>query len=612
MNERQESVRTTRTLPARLLLRPRASDRTRQRSRRGGLRSKIMVALGMVLIPAAVIACIWTVMQDRHLHDIKLAMAARAAQQAAQDINVFLRDATLVASTQFSAEEPSLTDPERCQERMGDILRERRDYGFGALVVDDALVCLYDTGRYLPTGERAAMAVDTIQGAMADQFSRSVNPAFALSPDGRYLLLGVALPPNGGQVAGETRKVQVLLALRTDILTYTIAATRLGIDGGTAIVTRQGEVIVQSSSIASTADWFPEDDSILRQMLSAPYLSEPVRAQAGSGAPSHFFAAVTTNPDMLVLTGYPDTLLFATERSILLGSLLPPLIMLVAAAAGALWAVERLVVRWINYLQRVTRVYGSGRLSARALHIGDAPGEIAELGVAFNQMADNIANHALQRERAAEEKETLLRELHHRVKNNFQVIVSLLNLKKRSALSDEGGWSTPDGGLRFIEDHVQAMSVAYRVGYSSGDLGDAPPAELMHDVIDCLRRSAGLTENDIIEEPPEAGHSVDLDRAIGIALYFAAALPAYLDAVGGGAPEEQRPKVRISAVVNAAGQDPGTLRLSFALVPPRQVEPSPLQDRLARAYIRQLDASPVPGDVEGERIILVPLNGVGA
>lgn len=602
-------------LPARLLLRPRAQARPAQPIRTNSLRSKILMALGLVLIPAALIACIWAFMQDKRLHELKINSAARAAQRSAQDISTFLRDATLVAGTQFSPDDPFVTDPGRCQERMNDIMRQRRDYGFAALLVDDALVCFHDTGGSFPSDAGAQADMSAIRGAMADQLARSISPAFARSPDGRYLMLGVAVPP-GSNAALSSPKVTVVFALRVDVLNYTVATPRLGIDRGVAIVTRQGEVIVQSSSISPVGDWFPKDGNALTEALVAPHLLAPIATRAWSGAPSHYFTAVSSNPDLIVLTGYPDALLFATERSVLISSLLPPLIMLVAATAGILWAVERLVVRWITYLQRVTRVYGSGRLSARALHIGDAPREIAELGTSFNRMADNIANHALQRERASEENRTLLRELHHRVKNNFQVIVSLLSLQKQAAATPGHVPPATDGeGLRFIEDHVQAMSIAYRVGYSSGDLGEAPPAELMHDVIDCLRRSAGLEEGDIIEEPPAAGHVVDLDRAIGIALYLAAALPAYLDALRDTSPAEERPKVRISAIIagagnvtgGARGDSAGTLRLSFSLVPAREVQPSPLQDRLARAYIRQLGAETVVGGVEGERTILLPL-----
>jgi two-component sensor histidine kinase len=60
--------------------------------------------------------------------------------------------------------------------------------------------------------------------------------------------------------------------------------------------------------------------------------------------------------------------------------------------------------------------------------------------------------------------ETLLRELNHRVKNNFQIIVSLMNLRKRMLPPERRE------DIRFVEEHVQSMSVAYRHVYATGSI----------------------------------------------------------------------------------------------------------------------------------------------
>lgn len=611
MNEHQQHVRPTRTSSSRFAS-PRIRSVPPAKTVRGsGLRQKVVTLVGLVLVPAALFACVWTIMQDQRLMEIKLGLATRASIRSAQDVSTLLRDANLIAATNFSSDDPQLTNPERCLERLNDIMRERRDYGFSALMVNGATVCMDDAGGSFASPEEAQIALTGIRDAMAGQLARKLNPAFALSDNGRYLYLGVTVPHSASDGAANGAEGLAIFALRTDALNYTIAIPRLGIERGTAVMTPQGDIITQSSPTAQNAEWLPDSKEFLLSIVENGQLNTPVKARSTSDKTSHYFISPTTNPDLLVVSGYQDDMLFATERSVLLSSLLPPLVMLIAAALGTLWAVDRLVVRWITYLQRVTRVYGSGRLSARAVHINNAPREIAELGIAFNQMADNVANLAIQRERAAMEKGTLLRELHHRVKNNFQVIASLLSLQKRSAPAGvkNGSSASDDEGLRFIDDHVQAMSIAYRVGYSSGDLGEAPPAELIHDVIDCLRRSAGLTENDIIEDPAAAGYLVDLDRALGITLYFAATLPPYLDAVAKTPPGEDRPKVHINSTISTTEDAPpsAVLKLQFSLIPPREVTPSPLQERLARAYIRQLDATLVPPSVEGELTILAPL-----
>src|SRR5690606_36694150 len=133
-----------------------------------------------------------------------------------------------------------------------------------------------------------------------------------------------------------------------------------------------------------------------------------------------------------VITGYPAASFFMNEQRQMWGAIIPPVIMLLGATIGIVFAVDRLVLRWLHYLKRLTRVYGSGRFSVRAVRLAHAPSELAELGEAFDNMAENISQHAEALETEAEEKSQLLRELHRLVKNDFQVILSLLRLHKQA------------------------------------------------------------------------------------------------------------------------------------------------------------------------------------
>jgi hypothetical protein len=119
--------------------------------------------------------------------------------------------------------------------------------------------------------------------------------------------------------------------------------------------------------------------------------------------------------------------------------------------------------------------------------------------------------------------ETLLRELNHRVKNNFQIIVSLMNLQKRML---------PAGrreDIRFVEEHVQSMSVAYRLVYDTGSIVDVPLPELIIEVLSGLRQIAGLNDDQMLVEIPAIPASLSLDRGIALALYLAVLMPPYLD-----------------------------------------------------------------------------------
>ncbi|MBF0329476.1 MAG: PAS domain-containing protein [Nitrospirae bacterium] len=84
-----------------------------------------------------------------------------------------------------------------------------------------------------------------------------------------------------------------------------------------------------------------------------------------------------------------------------------------------------------------------------------------------------------QIERSLKEKETLLREIHHRVKNNMQVIYSLLNLQAK-------GVSEPEVRAKFEEcrNRIASMSLIHEKLYGAADLAHVDFKEYLKSLID--------------------------------------------------------------------------------------------------------------------------------
>ena len=88
--------------------------------------------------------------------------------------------------------------------------------------------------------------------------------------------------------------------------------------------------------------------------------------------------------------------------------------------------------------------------------------EVTAMGEALEVFRRAIANRENALQGALEEKEILLREVHHRVKNNMQVIASLLHLQAGRAHNE-----VAQGILRDSQLRVKSMAIAHEVLYRS-------------------------------------------------------------------------------------------------------------------------------------------------
>jgi two-component sensor histidine kinase len=137
--------------------------------------------------------------------------------------------------------------------------------------------------------------------------------------------------------------------------------------------------------------------------------------------------------------------------------LLLPVLMWIAAALITWLLVSRLLIRPLKRLERAVRDYqpGAGPLDLPR-KLGPSQ-EIQQLRDAFGRAVARVEQSEEEMTGALEGQRRLVREVHHRVKNNLQVVASLLNIHGRSAEGEDAR-----AAYASISRRVGALSIVHR------------------------------------------------------------------------------------------------------------------------------------------------------
>ncbi len=400
------------------------------------------------------------------------------------------------------------------------------------------------------------------------------------------------LTTRSGEVVVGTDTYTVAFTFRGDSVLEVELATATGagvladlrLDAGqaVAILDRAGRIVTAAGDIAA----FVGADSLVATLDAATQRFE-VRMPNGEV----MFAAAEAVPgaDLTAIALAPLAMLQAAANRDLAIAVGLPLAFLVIAVAVAWYGIDQLVVRWVDRLGRVASLYGAGRSSVRAGDFDGAPRELRALADAFDAMADRVERRSNELKSAVDQKSTLLRELHHRVKNNFQLVASLLSLEA-SAAKDERA-----AVLRIQQGRVHALAIAHRLAYASGDIGEVPVMELIREVVASLSHGIEPVDPTARVEIPAEGPSVSLDTAVPVALLVTELVRPALEA-GAAAPTEP-PRLSVeragdTLVVTLEGQSGDRNALS---------------ERLVGAFTRQLGATLAADEVAHRVVLTVPL-----
>lgn len=281
-----------------------------------------------------------------------------------------------------------------------------------------------------------------------------------------------------------------------------------------------------------------------------------------------------------------------------------PVLMWLASLGVSYVAVHRLVIRHIRALRRNIRAFSATR-RIRTIDAEDLPAELREVTDAFTLMTEQILRDEADQENLLHEKDVLLKEVHHRVKNNLQLIASITSMQIRRARNGETRFM-----LRRLQDRVMSLATVHRSLYQASVLSEVRADSLVTDLARQLARSANLPDVPVDFTMDTEPVILYPDQAVPLSLLVTEAVTnayKYL-----GRPENGQPWVSLTLRTNEDGQVELVVRNSTgaAVIEQDGDEVSGLGSQLIGAFVMQLGGSEESGPQEDGafqvRVVFVP------
>jgi PAS domain S-box-containing protein len=201
---------------------------------------------------------------------------------------------------------------------------------------------------------------------------------------------------------------------------------------------------------------------------------------------------------------------------------------------------------------------------------------------ALSRLNQVLSERVLERTALAEERETLLREVHHRTKNDLQLISSLLGMQGREMAEGPAAHAFEECQARVV-----AIAQIHEAMHLSADLGQLSFSEYLRTLSGFVERAAA----------PASGVALELDMTDDVALRAERAVPCamivhelVMNAFKHAFPEGRSGKV----FVRCGRLAPGTVQISVqddGVGMPESAHRGGLGWTLIRAFARQLGAS---------------------
>ncbi|MFG5381253.1 sensor histidine kinase [Yoonia sp. R2-816] len=502
------------------------------------LRVQIVLLMTLALFPLGSVAIFQTSRVAAEAErNADLALLA-LTEKAAKSEELIIQRALGAAGFFAMVADDFVGNPDRCKRVLSEFVENDETFSFiGILPLSGIVTCSSADRSYDFSGDpffadaMAARAPTIVANPAAPLSGQSV---FVISEP--YLIddvfagfISISIPNTGLQ---ETTEDLAALGLE-ELITFN----------------QNGEILMARSTIAGAAAQLPSDRTLaeMKSAVSTVFQAEDSRGDL------HIYTIVPVE-------GSPASVLgiwrrddgFGGPISLLLKPALFPALMWFASMAVAMLSIYTLVLRHITRLRADMDVFVKKRSTDSFGRRLSMPNEMQALYDNFAQMTDDILREEAGMENALREKNVLIKEVHHRVKNNLQLISSIMNMHIRTAEEDE----TRSVLLR-LQDRVLSLATIHRDLYQSQYGGLVNAGNLADEIIEKVVEVAMEDSNSIAVKKDIEAVMLYPDQAVPLSLLLSEAATnamKYLGSAGG-----EKPWLAVSLT-----QADGTCTLSIA------------------------------------------------
>ena len=414
-----------------------------------------------------------------------------------------------------------LDDPEACRALMADTVQRAAVFVFAGFIDTDGTMACASSGD--PQDFSASVTFRALREEPRPVVRRSETGVVT----GRPVLIATHPVFMDGTLHGF-----ISVAIDQRSVAWLMPVAEAEADVRPVLFNRLGEILVFDVNGTDPAELLPEGLNLA--MLASD--ARPVFEGHTAAGDRAVFAVAPLVPDQLYVLGVwqPDARAVAGLGAGTLWPVAFPVLMWLASIATVYIALHVLVIRHLRHLGRQMRRFALGSRTPPEPLPANVAGELREVQSTFIKMAALVARDEVElstalreREAALAEKTLLLKEVHHRVKNNLQLIASILNLQMRR-LRDPRTRRV----LQNVQDRVISLAAIHRGLYQSTQLSELRADHLLDELLRHLF-SVGT----------EAAHSVDLhtdmepvtleaDRLVPLSLLLTEAVTNALKYVG--------------------------------------------------------------------------------